>query len=145
MISLGESYPWGSNMTVANNAMMLLLAARFEPENGGQYVTAARDHVHYCFGRNPMATSYVTGCGTLTPLHPHHRPSEAKASPMPGMLVGGPDGALEDPYVKTTLAGKPPAVCYADNSQSFSTNEITIYWNSPLIFALSGVISYSDY
>ena len=56
---------------------------------------------------------------------------------MPGMLVGGPDKNLEDPYAKAVLTGQAPALCYVDNSQSFSTNEITIYWNSPLIYLLA--------
>lgn len=29
------------------------------------------------------------------------------------------------------------AKCYVDNSESYSTNEITIYWNSPLTYLLS--------
>lgn len=53
------------------------------------------------------------------------------------MLVGGPDSNLEDPYAKNVLKDAAPAKCYADNAQSFSTNEITIYWNSPLIYMFS--------
>ena len=58
---------------------------------------------------------------------------------MPGMLVGGADSNLEDPYAKAVLLGKAPESRYADNAQSFSCNEITIYWNSPLIYLLSGL------
>ena len=29
---------------------------------------------------------------------------------------------------------------YADNVQSYSTNEVTIYWNSPLIYDLASEI-----
>ena len=56
---------------------------------------------------------------------------------MPGMLVGGPDDDFEDEFVKLTLRGQPSAKCYADNAESYSTNEITIYWNSPLVFLMS--------
>ena len=58
---------------------------------------------------------------------------------MPGMLVGGPNKNLEDPYAKAVLTDCPPAKCYVDNIQSFSCNEITIYWNSPLIYVMSNV------
>ena len=58
---------------------------------------------------------------------------------MPGMLVGGADENLEDPYASAVLYGKPGALAYVDNSQSFSCNEITIYWNSPLIYLMTGL------
>lgn len=59
---------------------------------------------------------------------------------MPGMLVGGPDSSLEDPYAKAVLSNSAPAMCYVDNTQSYSTNEVTVYWNSPLIYLLCGVV-----
>ena len=63
--------------------------------------------------------------------------STALQKTMKGMIVGGPDGNGEDSYVKSVLADVPPAKCYADNAQSYSTNEVTIYWNSPFIYLLS--------
>jgi endoglucanase len=30
-------------------------------------------------------------------------------------------------------------MCYIDNMQSYATNEVAIYWNSPLIYAMSGL------
>ena len=72
-----------------------------------------------------------------SPVHPHHRPSQAAGSPMPGMLVGGPNSHLEDPYAQNVLAGRAPALCYADSDQSYSTNEVAVYWNSPLIALLA--------
>ena len=137
LISIGNSYPWGSNLSVANNAMQLLIADKIQPNP--EYKQIVKDHLHYCFGRNPMSTCYVTGYGTISPLHPHHRPSTAISKAMPGMIVGGPDSNLEDPFAKAVLADTPAAKCYVDNVQSFSTNEITIYWNSPLIFVMSGL------
>ena len=55
------------------------------------------------------------------------------------MLIGGADSNLEDPYAKATMQGRAPALCYADNAQSYSCNEITVYWNSTLIYMLSRV------
>ena len=43
---------------------------------------------------------------------------------------------MDDMPVSPKLA---PESRYADNAQSFSCNEITIYWNSPLIYLLSGL------
>ncbi len=135
LISLGTSYGWGSNMTVANNAMLLLLADKIAPNTA--YKKTAANHLNYLFGSNCLSYSYVTGFGSQSPDNTHHRPSMAVGKTLPGMLVGGPNRNLEDPYARAVLKDLPPAQCYADNSQSFSTNEITIYWNSPLVFLMS--------
>lgn len=134
-ISLGQSYPWGSNMSVANNAMLLLIANLIEPN--AAYTQSAADHLNYLFGVNCLSYSFVTGFGTQSPNNTHHRPSMAIGKTLLGMLVGGPNSNLEDPFARAVLEGLPPAQCYADNAQSYSTNEITIYWNSPLVFLLS--------
>lgn len=134
-ISIGTNYIWGSNMLTANNAIQLLLTDKISPNSG--YREAAENHLHYLLGRNSLSYCFATGLGTQFPDHPHHRPSLAAGKTIPGMLVGGPNSALEDPYAKTVLKDLPPAKCYADNSQSYSTNEVDIYWNSPFVFLLS--------
>ena len=90
-------------------------------------------------GANPLSRCYVTGYGSNPPVHPHHRPSIAKDQPQKGMLVGGPDQNLEDEFAGYLLADKPPLMCHIDNYQSYSTNEITIYWNSALVYAISAL------
>ena len=130
-----DDYPWGSNMTIANNGMALLMAGRLSGKK--EYELAAKRQLDYLFGTNCNSYCFLTGYGTQYPIHPHHRPSQAVQKCMPGMLVGGPDSRLEDPYARATLAGLPPARCYVDNEQSYSCNEITIYWNSPLVFLLA--------
>lgn len=134
-ISLGSKFVWGSNMVVANNGMALLDSYHLTKDKA--YLFAAKSHLDYLLGKNPMAISYVTGHGTTSPNNPHHRPSVAKKKPMPGMLVGGPDDGLHDPQAVAALTGMPPAKCYVDHYDSYSTNEITIYWNSPLIYLLA--------
>ena len=135
-ISLDE-YPWGSNLTVSNEAMLLIAANNVSPNK--DYVKFASTHFDYIFGANPMAICYLTGFGTVSALHPHHRPSVAKGEAMPGMVIGGPDGALDDPFALSALEGTAPAKCYIDSDQSYSTNEVTIYWNSPLIYVMAGL------
>ena len=101
------------------------------------YSKLAKKQLDYIFGTNSMGYCFVTGFGTLSPKSPHHRPSQVVGSAMPGMLAGGPNKNLEDPYAKAVLSDQAPAMCYVDNAQSFSTNESAIYWNSPLIYLLS--------
>lgn len=135
MVNRERSYEWGSNMGIANTGMLLLLANDVQPKE--EYVTYAKQHLNYLFGMNATGYCFVTGCGTLSPQNPHHRPSEVLGKAMPGMLVGGPDNNMEDPYAKAVFLNTAPAKCYADNAQSYSTNEVTIYWNSPLIYLIA--------
>lgn len=129
------SYAWGSNMTVANNGMLLLMASKVLGDDS--YVNYAADQLNYLLGRNAVSYCYVTGYGAQSPKNTHHRPSQVLGKSMPGMLVGGPDADLEDSYAKAVLTGLPPERCYADNSQSYSCNEVTVYWNSPLVYLLA--------
>ena len=132
-----KEYPWGSNMTVANNGMLLLLFDKVENSNKGDAV--AREQLNYLLGTNGTGYCFLTGYGTLSPQNPHHRPSQAKKAAVPGMLAGGPNQNLEDPYAQNVLTGTAPALCYADSDQAFSLNEVTIYWNSPLVFLFAYV------
>jgi endoglucanase len=132
-----KEYPWGSNMTVANNGMLLLLFDKAEGTNKGDAV--AREQLNYLLGTNGTGYCFLTGFGTLSPKNPHHRPSQAKKTAVPGMLAGGPNQNLEDPYAQNVLTGTAPALCYADSDQAFSLNEVTIYWNSPLVFLFAYV------
>lgn len=56
---------------------------------------------------------------------------------MKGMLVGGVNQNLEDNAALAYCADAAPAKCWVDNAESYSTNEITIYWNSPLTYLMS--------
>ncbi|SFE49091.1 endoglucanase [Paenibacillus catalpae] len=132
-----EQYIWGSNMLVLNQAMLLLLADRVAQTTA--YENLALDHIHYLFGRNAVGMSYVTGFGSRPVRHPHHRPSEGDGvdEPVPGLVSGGPNLGLQDEYAREHLKGRAPAAAFADVMESYSTNEVTIYWNSPAVFVLS--------
>ena len=132
-------YIWGCNMNVANNGLHLYDAYQITGEQ--KYLDAAREQIHYLLGRNPMGICYVTGCGTDAITHPHHRPSAFVGAAMPGMLSGGPCDWMADPLCKTLLMPKtPPAKMIVDMTGSYSTNEVTIYWNSALIALLASVM-----
>ena len=133
-ISLGNTYPWGSNMAVANEGMLYYIA--YDLTGNEEYATYGKLQLDYLLGTNPLGYCYVTGYGSWSPEHTHHRPSQALEQTMPGMLVGGPNTSAEDPYAKAVLSFSRGGMCYVDNDSCFSTNEITIYWNSPLIFLL---------
>ena len=137
-VGLSQNFPWGSNMNIANEAMLLMMANKLEEKP--EYMDLVNKHRDYIFGANGVGYCYVTGYGTLTPEHTHHRLSQTIGKTMPGMLVGGANSDLSDPYAKAVLTGvAAPAQCYVDNDQSYSCNEITIYWNSPLIYMMTGM------
>ncbi len=134
-LGFGSGFVWGSNMAIGNEGELLLMAANLTDND--EYDDLAARHLDYLLGTNSLGYCFVTGFGTFSPKNPHHRPSQVKGKAMSGMLVGGANRNLEDPYAMAVLAEEAPAMCYVDNDQSFSTNEITIYWNSPLIYLLA--------
>ena len=95
------------------------------------------EQLHYLLGRNALNVSYVTGHGEHAFKNPHNRPTFADGIelPMPGWVSGGPFKTPCDPKACELIpAGTPPMKCYVDEVESYSTNEITIYWNSPAVF-----------
>ncbi len=138
-VALDTDYPWGSNMSVANDGMLLMMAAEINgsDDSADKYMELAKKQLDYLLGNNALGYCFVTGYGTVSPIHPHHRPSQVLGKSMKGMLVGGPNSNREDTYAMAVLKDIPPALCYADNEQAYSLNEIAIYWNSPLICLMS--------
>lgn len=135
---------WGSNSHVANNGIILLQAYRISKEK--KYRAAAEEALAYLLGKNPLHLSYVTGFGSRSPMHPHHRQSEADSVllPVPGMLVGGPHLGKhdigEEPWKCPDYAAKGfPAIAYLDSACSYATNEVAINWNAPLAY-LAGAL-----
>lgn len=128
-------FNWGSNMTIANAGVILGIMYRATEDE--KYMKAALENQNYLLGKNPNGVCYVTGYGTVSPQNPHHRPSMAVGKAMGGMLVGGVNSNLEDSAAEAYLANTPAAKCYVDHAESYSTNEITIYWNSPLTYLLA--------
>ena len=133
-----EGYNWGSNLGVCNNARTMLLAGKLSGDE--KYIQYAKDQLDYLLGKNSLSISFVTGYGEFCSKDVHHRPSVVNGQAMKGMLVGGPNSGIEDPYAANVLKDLPPAKCYADNQQSYATNEVTIYWNSPFACLLTELL-----
>ena len=89
-----------------------------------------------------MDVSYVTGNGEKAFKNPHLRPTfAANLEAWPGLVSGGPNTGLQDERAKELPQDTPPMKCYIDHVDCYSLNEITIYWNSPLVFVLAGLLS----
>ncbi|MCR4763543.1 MAG: glycoside hydrolase family 9 protein [Lachnospiraceae bacterium] len=133
-----HDFKWGSNMVVMTNAMVLIMAHHLTKKEA--YLRTARYQLDYLFGRNALRQSYVTGYGERAFRNPHNRPTIADGieEPIPGFVSGGPNYRACDSIANAeTLKGEAPMKCYRDHTDSYSTNEIAIYWNSPLAFVLA--------
>ena len=118
-------------------ALTLLFADKYiEP---GKYRTHALHNIDYILGRNALGYCYVTGFGQKSPMHPHHRISEADGieAPIPGMLVGGPNPMQQDKTDQLTYTSDFPDESYIDHTASYASNEIAINWNASLLAAVS--------
>ncbi|BCJ94397.1 endoglucanase [Anaerocolumna cellulosilytica] len=145
-ITLGfDEYKWGSTMLLLNQARQLIIAERLLKENC--YHTIIHRNWDYLLGMNPMDISYVTGLGENAVMKPHHRPSDADGvlEPVPGLVSGGPCSGLLDEVAKKRCVGQPPAKCFVDDTQSYTTNEITIYWNSPAVYVGAYISTYNEH
>lgn len=137
LVAMAEAdFRWGSNAVALNKAMVLLAAERLRPNK--DYRPAARAMLDYVLGRNPTGYSFVTGFGTKSTLYPHHRIShyDKVAAPVPGMLAGGPQPGWQD---ECKYPSRLPAKSYLDDWCSFSTNEVAINWNAPLVYVLAAL------
>jgi endoglucanase len=130
-------YYWGSNASLLNNMVILGLAYDFTAQT--KYFDAVSNGMDYLLGRNPNVKSYVSGYGENPMLNPHHRfwvPSVSEfPAPPPGVVSGGPNSNMDDSYIQAVFPGgcaAAPQKCYADNSNTYSTNEVAINWNAPL-------------
>jgi endoglucanase len=138
LVPLKGAYAWGSNGQILNNLMLIGMAFRVTQDT--QYLDAMRLGMDYILGRNPVNQSYVSGYGTYAMQHPHHRfwaNDIANGYPPPpaGALSGGPNANPTDPVaVNAKLASLPESRRYIDDIGSFTTNEVTINWNAPLVW-----------
>lgn len=136
--STSGRYAWGSNSMLLNNMVVLGIAHDLTGKDA--YREAVVAGMDYLLGRNPLGYSYVTGWGDDPIAHPHHRfwahaLDPAFPPPPPGVVSGGPNSGLEDPLVKAAgFVGCAPQRCYYDHIESWSTNEVAINWNAPLVW-----------
>ena len=128
-------YNWGCHSAALNRAILLIIG--YHEIGNEEYYDVALDQLHYILGANAHGISFVTGVGSISVMHPHHRPSGSDGieDPVPGLLAGGPNEYLQDPILASRFdSSTPPALCYVDEEESYASNEIAINWNAPLVF-----------
>jgi endoglucanase len=135
------TYEWGSNSMLLNN--QVVLATAFDLTGNDEYRDAVIEAMDYLLGRNALNHSYVTGYGDVYSENQHSRwfaksINPELPSPPPGSVAGGPNSSIQDPVAQAVFGGScVPQFCYLDDIQSWSTNEITVNWNSALSWVAS--------
>jgi endoglucanase len=134
-----QEFVWGSNSQVANEGMLKLVGYRLTG-NEAYYFSALSD-LDYILGRNATGYCFVTGFGQKKVMNIHHRPSEADGikEPVPGFLAGGPNVDVFTDCPPNVMRSKFPAKSYVDLECSYSTNEIAINWNAPMVYLVGGI------
>ena len=130
-----NDFIWGSNMVITNRGILWSLA--YELTGNEKYAWAMQNHVDYLLGKNITGYSYVTGFGENAYKNPHSRPIAVDGidEPIPGWVSGGANSKPCDPDALAVIPeGAAPMKCFADVTGSYSTNEITIYWNSSAVY-----------
>jgi endoglucanase len=136
-VSLTQNqYFWGSSSDVLNNALVMALAYDFTGE--ARYLNGVTESMDYLLGRNALSFSFISGYGARSMQHPHHRFWGNQGDfppPPPGAVAGGPNGNPSDPAaLDAGVNDLGAAKRYVDLIGSWSTNEVTINWNAPLVW-----------
>lgn len=142
---MGQSardFNWGSNSNAGNQGIVLINAYLLTKNK--KYIDYALTNLDYILGRNATGYSFLTGIGSKSTIHPHHRPSVADGvtDPVPGLLAGGPNPGRQDKCAGYEFSE--PETTYLDQDCSYSTNEIAINWNAPFVY-LSNAIEALQY
>ena len=131
-----SDFEWGSNAVAANQGIVLVNAYLLSKRP--EYLDGALANLDHILGRNATGYGFLTGFGTKSAMHPHHRPSEADGvvEPVPGLLIGGPNPGRQD---GCQYVFKEAETSYVDDVCSYASNEIAINWNAPLVYLLHAV------
>ena len=132
-----KDFNWGSNSNAANQGIALINAYFITKDK--KYIDGALSNLDYILGRNATSYCFLTGIGTHSTMHPHHRPSVADGieEPVPGLLAGGPNPGKEDKCAGYKYAE--PETTYLDDACSYASNEIAINWNAPLVYLANAI------
>lgn len=131
-----KEYNWGSNSSAANEGVALIKVYRLSKNK--KYLDGALTNLDYLLGQNATGYSFLTGFGSKTPMHPHHRPSvsDGVADPVPGLLVGGPNPGRQDGQKYPSGI---PNLAYVDDDRAYASNEIAINWNAPFAYLINAM------
>ncbi len=136
-------YWWGSNKTIAQSAMTMVLGdmvSDSSAEEHEQAITTMESAFHYMLGINPVSFSYVSGHGTncVQNIYSAIYTTDARLEPYQcpaGYFTEG-SNIHNNPNL-SKFTGK----CYMDSDGEYTTNENTIYGNAAMLFLTSAMLA----
>lgn len=136
-----KSFNWGCNGEIAINGVILGLAHSISQDP--KYRDAMFGQFDYLLGMNPTDYCFISGFGSRSPKHIHDRRSfsDGIAEPLPGYLCGGANPNQTSDCGRSNYPSIAPARCYLDDDCSYSTNEIAINWNAPLVLLTTMIMN----
>jgi endoglucanase len=131
-----KDFNWGSNSNAANQGIVLI-NAYFLTKNK-KYIDNALTNLDYLLGRNATGYSFLSGTGSKSIMHLHHRQSVADGvtDPVPGLLSGGPNLGKQD---HCQYEFSEPETTFSDSDCSYASNEIAINWNAPFVYLSNAI------
>ncbi len=136
-----NDFNWGSNSNAANQGIVLINAYLLTKNK--KYLDYALTNIDYMLGRNATGYCFLSGVGSKSIMHPHHRQSvsDGVTDPVPGLLSGGPNPGKQD---HCQYDFSEPETTFSDADCSYASNEIAINWNAPFVY-LSNAIEALQY
>lgn len=131
-----KDFTWGSNSNAANQGIVLINAYFLTKDR--KYINNALTNLDYLLGRNATGYSFLSGVGSKSIMHPHHRQSVADGvtDPVPGLLSGGPNPGKQD---GCKYEFSEPETTFSDTDCSYASNEIAINWNAPFVYLSNAI------
>ncbi len=131
-----KDFHWGSNSDAANQGIVLINAYFLTKDK--KYIDNALTNLDYLLGRNATGYSFLSGVGSKSIMHPHHRQSvsDGVTDPVPGLLSGGPNPGKQDGCSYEFSA---PETAFSDNDCAYASNEIAINWNAPFVYLSNAI------
>lgn len=130
-----NEYVWGATGDLLSRGVYLIVANILTGNE--KYYNAALCQLNHTLGLNGNNISFVgkVGANSVQKIHHAQLATDGVHDIFPGLLSGGPNKNIEDPFAKSILdKNTPPALCFVDNVESYSTNECCIFYSAPLVF-----------
>lgn len=101
-------------------------------QENGRYLAAARAHLRYILGGNPLGVNFVTGADETSPKQPHIVPLHQPVAQCPACLSAGRTKAFTISRQRRCLRANPRRNVISTPSKAIQQSETAIYWNSVL-------------
>ena len=130
-----DNFIWNSNRMTVEEGITLTQA--YQLTQNQDYLAAAINQLNYILGRNHFNQTFITGIGANPVKQINHPFIIGKKINLPGLAVGGPNGAATDGFAPKNKG----QLSYIDDKRSYTTNQYAIDNNASLISLLVNLMT----